>query len=58
MHTLCQLYANKTELHESNIDVYTKQHEVAAAWADSIMKGDKVYSLLHLALSTVHPVQW
>ncbi len=43
---------------ESDVNVNTIQHEVAAAWADGIMKGDKVCSLLHLVLSTMHPIQW
>lgn len=53
MHTLCQLYANQTELNEWNVDDSMK----AAACADSILKGDKVYSLLHLVLSAMHPIQ-
>ncbi|KAA6422880.1 MAG: hypothetical protein FRX49_06871 [Trebouxia sp. A1-2] len=29
----------------------------AAACAEGIMKGDKIYSLLHLVLPTMHPIQ-
>lgn len=54
MCTLCPLFAKETELNEPDVNVNSMK---AAACAEGIMKGDKIYSLLHLVLPTMHPIQ-